>query len=40
VAAIKADLKRVAAYAKKQGWPDEVHEFIRDWWDNAVGDED
>jgi hypothetical protein len=38
IVAVKADLKKLASYARKQGWPDDAVEFIAEYWDNAVGD--
>jgi hypothetical protein len=40
IAAIKGDLARLAAYARKQKWPEDAVEFFADYWENAVGDED
>ena len=38
--AVKADLKKIASYGRKQGWPQDAVDFIADYWENAVGDDD
>ena len=38
--AFKSDIRKLAAYARKQKWPEEAVGFIEDYWENAVGDEE
>jgi hypothetical protein len=40
IRAIKADLKKLANHGRKQGWPEDAVEFIAEYWENAVGDDD
>jgi hypothetical protein len=38
VQAIKESLKKLAAYGRRQGWPEDATDFIAEYWENAVGD--
>ena len=40
VGAIKADLKKLASFGRKQDWPEDAVEFIAEYWENAVGDDE
>jgi hypothetical protein len=40
VAIIKGNLEQLAAYGRKQKWPEDAIEFISDYWENAVGDDE
>jgi len=40
VSAIQADLKKLAAYARKNKWPEDAIDFVAEYWENSVGDDD
>jgi hypothetical protein len=40
IVTVKADLKKLASYGREQGWPDDAVEFVGEYWDNAVGDDE
>ena len=40
VETVKRDLERLAAHARREKWPRDLVEFIRDYWENAVGDDE
>jgi hypothetical protein len=40
VSAIKAALNKLAAYGKRNKWPEDAIDFIADYWENSVGDDE
>lgn len=40
VSAIKADLEKLAAYARKNKWPADAIDFVAEYWENSVGEDE